>query len=739
MGNAGTAGNVDDNVDLAQFHEIFFEEAGEHLDRMEALLVDIDLAAPGAETLNAIFRAAHSIKGGAATFGFRDITELTHEMETVFDLVRNGEMALGSEIVDLFLASGDMLKNMLAERRAGGSGVSGAPVQDLCARLRALLAPGAVRPLRGAAAEVAAAAQAAAPGAAREKRIQVLEIVFGPFDERITPKMIDGVIEDLAGFGELQNLPSQDASVADAGAAPARAKSARTKSGRARARGAKRGAKPALHVVEQPAERRVRLTTDVGVQDMIDTLGFMVAPDRVRVTPVEGEPTAALDAPGEDFGLFEENAAQTETPSAASAETTSPAEPPAAPKVVELKAPGKIAPAADAASIRVSVQKVDYLINLVGELVITQSMLAQTAAQADPVMYESLANGIAQLERNTRDLQEASMSIRMMPMSVVFSRFPRLVRDLAGKLGKEIELRTEGDDAELDKGLTEHIVDPLTHLVRNSLDHGIEMPEERLAQGKIRKGTITLRAYHKGGNIVIEVADDGKGLDRERILAKAKERGMAVSAEMSDQEVWQLIFEPGFSTAAVVTDVSGRGVGMDVVKRNIAELGGRVEIDSVIGAGTRITIRLPLTLAILDGMSVRVGSEIFIIPLGYVVESLQPEVGAIHSVQNAGQVIAVRGDFLPMLALHGVFNMKHDAQSWEQGIVVIIEAEGTKTALFVDDLVGQHQVVIKSIETNYRKVPGISGATIMGDGRVALILDVGHLVARAGSRIARAA
>ncbi len=386
------------------------------------------------------------------------------------------------------------------------------------------------------------------------------------------------------------------------------------------------------------------------------------------------------------------------------------------------------AAAADATSIRVGVEKVDHLINLAGELVITQAMLTQTATQLDPVQHERLLNGLAQLDRNTRDLQESVMSIRMMPISFVFSRFPRVVRDLAAKLNKEVELKTVGETTELDRSLIEKIADPLNHLVRNSIDHGIESPEKRRAAGKPEKGTITLRAFHQGGNIVIEVSDDGAGLSRERILAKARSQGMHVSDTMPDQDVWQLIFAAGFSTAEVVTDVSGRGVGMDVVRRNIQALGGSVEIDSSLGAGTRISIRLPLTLAILDGLSVKVSDQLFIIPLNHILESLQPAASDVKTVRGQGTVVHVRGEYLPVLKLHEIFNIQPGSADSGQGIMVILESDGVKRALHVDELVGQHQVVIKSLETNYRKVPGVSGATIMGDGKVALIIDAGLLV-----------
>ncbi|MGL6041427.1 MAG: chemotaxis protein CheW, partial [Deefgea sp.] len=379
-------------------------------------------------------------------------------------------------------------------------------------------------------------------------------------------------------------------------------------------------------------------------------------------------------------------------------------------------------------SIRVSVEKVDQLLNLVGELVITQSMLAQNALQLDPVLHEKLLSGVAQLERNTRELQESVMSIRMMPISFVFNRYPRLVRDLAGKLNKQVELRMIGENTELDKGFIEKLSDPMTHLVRNSLDHGLETPEVRLANGKPAQGNLTLKAFHQGGNIVIEVSDDGAGLNRERILSKAKERGFNVSDSMPDSEVWMLIFEAGFSTAAEVTDVSGRGVGMDVVRKNIQSMGGRVEIQSMSGVGSTISVRLPLTLAILDGMSIAASDELYIIPLTFIIESLQPRMADIKGMAGRGNVINVRGEYLPLIALYDIFNLPSKVNSFEDGIAIILEAEGQKIALFVDNLLGQHQVVVKNLETNYRRVPGVAGATIMGDGHVAFILDVAALV-----------
>lgn len=383
----------------------------------------------------------------------------------------------------------------------------------------------------------------------------------------------------------------------------------------------------------------------------------------------------------------------------------------------------------ESTSIRVAVEKVDQLINLVGELVITQSMLAQRSSELDPVNHGDLITSMGQLQRNARDLQESVMSIRMMPMEYVFSRYPRLVRDLAGKLGKQVELTLVGSSTELDKSLIERIIDPLTHLVRNSLDHGIELPEKRLAAGKNSVGNLILSAEHQGGNICIEVTDDGAGLNRERILAKAASQGLTVSENMSDDEVAMLIFAPGFSTAEQVTDVSGRGVGMDVVKRNIQEMGGHVEIQSKQGTGTTIRILLPLTLAILDGMSVRVADEVFILPLNAVMESLQPREADLHPLAGGERVLEVRGEYLPIVELWKVFNVADAKTEATQGIVVILQSGGRRYALLVDQLIGQHQVVVKNLESNYRKVPGISAATILGDGSVALIVDVSALQA----------
>jgi len=712
-------------IDMSQFYQVFFEETAEHLNEMEQQLLNLDVDNPDPDDLNAIFRAAHSIKGGSGTFGFTDMTGVTHILETLLDRIRKGELAIRPEMIDAFLEARDVLGAQLSGHQ-NNTEVDEQAAMDICAKLGQLTKDvGAPPP--------AAKAPVAQPEAAPAATPQTFHIEFAPPASALEQGLkLDGLFDDLRAMGsfEVNECAATETS---------------------------------------PHCWKMTLTTTTDEAAIREIFDFFADPDQIEISHEAAAP-AAVEDPGygffdelpqtqeqiqaqveeaQGFGFFTElpeTQEQTEQkqgygffqeikppvvetaatqPVVVQEDTSTPDHHPTRRASDRAAAP---AAAQGDASIRVNVEKVDQLINLVGELVITQAMLAQTASKVDPVLYESLLNGMATLERNTRDLQESVMSIRMMPIGFVFSRFPRVVRDLAGKLGKKVELLTVGEGTELDKSLIEKLADPLTHLVRNSLDHGIEMPDKRIAAGKPEKGTITLRASHQGGNIMIEVLDDGAGLNRDKILAKAREKGLPVSDGMSDSDVFGLIFAPGFSTAEVVTDVSGRGVGMDVVKRNISEMGGQVEIDSSLGHGTRIIIRLPLTLAILDGMSVAVGGEIFIMPLTYIAESLQPAEHDIKTVSGTGQVVHVRGEYIPLIALYKIFGMTPKITDPSKGIVVLLEAEGRKAAMFVDELVGQHQVVIKSLETNYRKVPGVSGATIMGDGRVALILDVGTLV-----------
>ncbi len=712
MGDMTSEGaNLGAGIDLSQFYQVFFEEAGENLDNMEQLLLNLDIENPDDEQMNAIFRCAHSIKGGAATFGFNDVAELTHQMETLLDKLRRHELAPTSQMVDVLLQSGDALKAQLARHQ--GSGADAVDTSDLLSSIRTLVEGGTLDGTRAPAAAPApvaapAPAPAAAPPAPLKSTVRQLELLVGPLNNTAQADNLVELFKEITDLGTIEPLD---------GGIPA------------------------------DGMRRFKVLTSSTDNDLLDLFTFHVSREQVKLMPLtegfgfhEGAPGAPVETkkdedPGYGFfddapGVPEATAAESKAAEAAKTNVPVPAAKPAAPARTDVapRAGGGASP--DQSTLRVSVEKVDQLINLVGELVITQAMLAQNSRNLDPGLYQQLASGLADLERNTRDLQESVMSIRMIPMSVVFNRFPRMLRDLAAKLGKKVELVTQGEATELDKGLVEKITDPLTHLVRNSCDHGIESPADRLAKGKPEQGTITLVASHQGGSIVIEVRDDGRGLNREKLIRKAREKGIDAPDSMTDQEVWGLIFAPGFSTADQVTDVSGRGVGMDVVKKNITSLGGTVEIDSAEGYGMKVSVRLPLTLAIMDGMSVGVGEEVYILPLSSVVESFQVQADTIKTVGGSGRVVEVRDEYMPVVELEQVFNVPRFDFEHVSSIMVVVEAEGGRVALLVDELLGQQQVVVKNLEANYRKVTDVSGATIMGDGRVALILDVGSLVRR---------
>ncbi|MNX70123.1 Chemotaxis protein CheA [compost metagenome] len=677
-------------LDLSQFYETFFDEADELLAQMEQLLLELDVGAPDIEQLNAIFRAAHSIKGGAATFGcFTQLAGTTHLLENLLDAIRRGEMALRTDMIDIFLETKDVLKSQLDAYRASEE-PDDAVFERICAVLRQLALEHkdpAAAPAPAAPAPIAAPAPAPVP-VQQAPQPAPAEPSAGadglPLRVRITKvsdKDAASLLEEMGNLGTVK--------------ASERANGVLT----------------------------VWVESTCTPDDIEAVCCFIVDGDQLNIAR-EAVPASSA-APAEAAPVAEAAAA----PAPAAPEAPA-AESAAAADVVTTGARAAARPATaahadkESTSIRVGVEKVDQVINLVGELVITQAMLAQTASTLDPVLHDRLLNGMEQLERNARDLQEAVMSIRMMPMDYVFSRFPRLVRDIAGKMGKQIELQTYGRATELDKSLIERIIDPLTHLVRNSLDHGIETPEKRIAAGKDPVGQLVLSAQHNGGNIVIEVSDDGGGLSREKILKKAMAQGLAVNENSPDDEIWQLIFAPGFSTAEKVTDISGRGVGMDVVRRNIQDMGGHVQLSCEPGNGTTTRIVLPLTLAILDGMSVRVGEETFILPLNHVTESLQPTNDQIYSVAGNERVMHVRGEYLPLVEMHRVFSVSQAQTDPTQAIAVIMQAEDRRFALLVDHLIGQHQVVVKNLESNYRKVPGISAATILGDGSVALIVDV---------------
>jgi two-component system chemotaxis sensor kinase CheA len=675
---------------------------------MEQLLLNLNVEAADDEELNAIFRCAHSIKGGAATFGFGDVAELTHQMETLLDKLRRHELQPNAAMVDVLLQSGDALRAQLGRHQGSGGDVI--DTTDLLVNIKRFVegggapaAPAAPQAAAAPATATPAPAAAAAPSATKPGT-RLLEMQVGPLTDL---SLADNLVELFKEITDLGTIEPLDAGQSSDGM------------------------------------RRFKVLTSSTDNDLLDLFTFHVAREQVKLTPLgpgfgfyDGAPGAPpAEAPSADpgYGFFDEAPGLPAGATAAPAVDAAPVAADAAVVPVRAATPAKAEskPAAmDQTTLRVSIEKVDQLINLVGELVITQAMLAQNSRDVDPALYQQLTSGLADLERNTRDLQESVMSIRMIPMATVFNRFPRMLRDLAAKLGKKVELVTQGEATELDNRLVEKITDPLTHLVRNSCDHGIEMPADRLARGKAEQGTITLVASHQGGSIVIEVRDDGRGLNREKLIKKAREKGIDAPDTMTDAECWSLIFAPGFSTADVVTDVSGRGVGMDVVKKNITSLGGTVEIDSAEGYGMKVSVRLPLTLAIMDGMSVGVGDECYILPLSSVVESFQVQSNTIKTVAGSGRVVEVRDEYMPVIELERVFDVPRFDFEHVSSIMVVVEAEGGRVALLVDELLGQQQVVVKNLEANYRKVNDVSGATIMGDGRVALILDVGSLVRR---------
>ena len=651
-------------VDLAQFHKAFHEESLDGLDAMEQALLALDEGAEDPELINVVFRAAHSIKGGAATFGFSDVAAFTHVAENLMDEVRSGRRPMEKAVVELLLRSGDIIRDMLSLQMAGQPGAT-AESQALLAELSAMVSGGSAAP--------AAAARAAAPA----ETIEGWDIAFRPFDYLLkTGNDPARMFRELEAMGPLTVTSDLSKLPPLAEMDPSSSYLAYTLN---LAAGAKRAA------VE-------------GVFDWVDGDCDLTLTPRVA---------AAAPAPA--------------APAAVAA--------PAAPRAVREVANS------EASSVRVGIEKIDTLINLVGELVITQSMLSQFHDGVDASQLEMLRQGLAQLGRHTRELQESVMSIRMLPISTVFNRFPRLVRDLAQKLDKKVVLDLRGEGTELDKTVLEKIGDPLVHLVRNAIDHGLEVPAKRLAAGKGDTGTLRMEAFHRGGSIVVEVGDDGAGLNRDAIVAKAIQRGIITSGEgMSDNQVAELIFEAGFSTAAATTDLSGRGVGMDVVRRNVMDLGGTVSINSKYGQGTTFTITLPLTLAIIDGLTAAVGEETYIVPLVSIVESVQVKPEALRSVVGGGELFRFRDEWLPIVRLYDVFGCDGPRRAIEDGIVIVVEGEGTRIGLFVDELIGQQQAVVKSLEANYRRVAGISGATILADGSVALITDITGLVRLQGRR-----
>ncbi|RLP54207.1 MAG: chemotaxis protein CheA [Ketobacter sp.] len=687
------------SIDLQQFHEAFFEESLEGLDVMENGLLQISGGVvPDAELINAIFRAAHSIKGGSGTFGFSEIADFTHIIETLLDEVRDGTRVLDADAIELLLKSSDCLRHMVQALQSG-SAIDKSIAEPLVAAVETLLSH---KP--GTEPNACVETDNTDPGAA----VTGWTITFLPEPQILmTGNEPARIFRELADLGQLQVI-ANTSKIPDF---------------------------QQLTVDECFISWTIILTGAASREQVLEVFDWVIdecaltieaitedvsQPDSVTpasITQVTSAMAEALPATHSNDSVIEDSLPVLDSGPGNAAV----AEQPRSPTTTSASS-----------SIRVGIDKVDSLINLVGELVITQSMLSELGSNFDMSKLDKLANGLEQLLQNTRELQESVMQIRMLPISYAFNRFPRMIRDLSSKTGKKIELKLSGENTELDKTVMEQISDPLVHLVRNAADHGIELPEVRQAEGKPETGTIYLDAFHKGGNIVVEIRDDGRGINPEAVLSKARERGIVGADQvLSTQEIYELIFEPGFSTAESVSDISGRGVGMDVVRRNISSLGGRIEIESELGKGSTIRVHLPLTLAILDGQLVRVGTEVYIIPLVSIVESLQIKSELVNKVASNMVLYRLREDNVPIVPIYQEFGIEADNPELENGLLVVVEGEGQKIGLLVDDLLAQQQVVIKSLESNYRRVEGISGATILGDGSVSMILDVPGLIRRA--------
>lgn len=688
------------SIDLSQFHQTFFEESLEGLETMETGLLNLSPGEVETEAVNTLFRVAHSIKGGSAMFGFSAITSLTHVMETLLDHVRAGRAGIDRLLVDALLAAVDCLRETVLAMKDGGGhddrhiGASEAQLQSLLpARSKIEIFPAPVREPTD------------EPEGKSVTISATWRIGFRPFPHLFkTGNDPLRLLRALARVGKL-------AVSADISHLPAFGD---------------------LDPESCYLGWELTLDSDVGRETIGEVFEWVEGDCDLVITPSSGGPIPLPESMPEVIEADHHEPVLDDPRPSGHAHS----EPPRTDS--ERRQP--VSPGAEASSIRVSIQKIDALINLVGELVITQSMLSQcgqdlSSQGADNSIGGRLRDGLAQLTRNTRELQESVLGIRMVPISFSFNRFPRLVRDLGHKLRKNVELRVSGENTELDKTVMEKIGDPLVHLIRNALDHGIETPEERRAVGKPDTGVLHLNAYHSGGRILIEIADDGAGIDSRKILARARARGLIAEGDsLPEDRIHDLIFQPGFSTAAEVTDISGRGVGLDVVRRNIKDLGGMVEVRSRAGQGSTFLIKLPLTLAILDGQLIRVGEHVYVIPLVSIIESLQVRKDRVSSMAGTTELYQLRNEYLPIVRLYEVLNVVPDNRRLDAGLLVVVEGDGQKAGIHVDDLLGQQQVVIKSLETNYRRVTGISGATILADGTVALILDIQGLIAMSHRR-----
>ena len=742
-------------MDLDAIQQIFFQECEEGLAGMESAFAALRDQQYDGETINGIFRAVHSIKGGAGAFGHERLQAYTHQYETLLDLLRSETLALTPPLVDLIVAAFDMLADHVAAARDGGE------VPDDAAMLARLIAASSGEAAAAPEAVAMPEPVAAAPvidvvpvgiGDDFDDLMAMLDGVNGPgpialedFDAepaaapgwlltfRPPTNALDNGGEPLLLLRELQRMGAQVLSC-DADTLPPLAALDPERSYLAW-----RIAVPAT--VEEDDIRGVFEFTDgcaltlekVAALPSVaaPTIVVAPAPEPAAIAPAPA-PVAAVAPAATPVGPVTAPAAA--APALAAVATPAPA---ASAPVAAAPAPRPVAvaPAAPptpvAQTIRVDLDKLDRLVNLVGELVITQAMLAQRLSENDMAGISELTD----LDHLTRELQESTMAIRAQPMKTVFSRVPRIIRELEGETGKRVRLDIEGEMTEVDKTVVERIGEPLTHLIRNAVDHGLETTEERIKAGKPETGVVTLSAAHHSGRIVITVADDGRGIDRTRVRAKAVERGIILpDAVLSDEEVDNLIFAPGFSTAATVSNISGRGVGMDVVRKNVQALGGRIGIHSKFGSGSSFSLSLPLTLAVVDGMIVTVGDQTFVIQLSHIVESLRPTDGSVTAIGTDGAVLDVRGAYVPIYPVAEQLGIGGSERDPEKAVLIVVEGDQGQAALLVDSIQDQRQVVVKSLEANYQAIDGLAGATILGDGRVALIIDVDALTSQRSRR-----
>ncbi|WP_420411750.1 chemotaxis protein CheA [Roseibium sp.] len=688
------------NDELAQFKRTFFEECTELLADLDERLALMQEEVADSEALNAIFRAVHSIKAGAGAFGFMQLVEFAHRYEALLDHLRDGAISQTKHVVDVLIRAGDILAAMV-EAAQGEVALDASYGADVRADLDQILS----EIESGGNAETNAHQEAAPDQSGGSGSRQTFSIEFRPhsvlFRHGNDPLLLIRELKRLGDavvtcdYSRLPNLTS-------------------------------------LEPEDSYLSWSILLATDHGEAEIREVFEFVEDDCDLKITVVAQ--AEAVDADVETTPVQEQSGQEAEV--LQKPETLAPVEPAAIPQQSSSapKAPAEAGSKQASAqggmsSIRVDLERVDRLVNVVGELVIMQSMQAQQASDGRPGTTGMSLQGHEEMARVIRELQECVMAIRMQPVKSVFARMPRLVREVSGKLGKQVRLITEGEQTEVDKTVIEELADPLTHMIRNAIDHGIEDPDVRTENGKKPLGTIKLSARHAGGNIIIQVTDNGQGINRETLLKKAVEKGIVPSdAKLSDEEIDDLIFAPGFSTAQSVTDVSGRGVGMDVVRRNINNLGGRISVQSSYGKGTRFTLTIPLTLAVLDGMLVALGAETYILPLTSIVESFRPTTEQFRALAGGGEVVAMRGEYIRLIRIHQLFNVPDAISDPCKGLVVVTEtANGGKVALLIDELIGQQQVVIKSIQENFDPVPGVSGATILGNGRVALILDIEQL------------